>query len=211
MNKSVIIVGAGDHAKVLLDILLEQGEKVIGLSDKFVPKGTLIYGVPVIGDDEAVLQYNADEVELVNGIGSIGSTALRAKIYAFFKSKGYGFKTVIHKSAVVSARAVLCEGVQVLVGSVITTEAKIGEDTIINTNASIDHSCVIGRHCQIAPGCTLSGCVIVGDNTHIGTGSSVIQGVRIGSNVLLGAGSVVVRDIEDNSKAYGVPAKKNER
>lgn len=53
----------------------------------------------------------------------------------------------------------------------------------------------------------LSGCVTVGNGTHIGTGSSIIQGISIGKNVLIGAGSVVVNDIEDNSKAYGVPAK----
>lgn len=207
MSKPLIIIGAGDHAKVLLDILLDQGEKVIGLADKSVSKGTVIYGVPVIGDDEAVLKYNAECVELVNGIGSIGSTALREKLYGFYKTKGYVFKTVIHRSAVVSSRAVLCEGVQVLAGAVITTEAKIGEDTVVNSNASVDHACEIGKHCHIAPGCTLSGFVTVGDNTHIGTGSSVIQGVKIGSNVLLGAGSVVVNDIDDNSKAYGVPAR----
>lgn len=207
MTKPLIIIGAGDHAKVLLDILLEQGENVIGLADKSVPKETLIYGVPVIGDDEAVLQYKVDEVELVNGIGSVGSTALRAKLYEFYKSKGYSFKTVIHKSAVVSSRAKLCEGAQVLVGTVVTTEAKIGENSIINTKTSIDHGCKIGRHCHIAPGCTLSGCVSIGDNSHIGTGTSIIQGITIGSNVLIGAGSVVVKNIKDNSKAYGVPAK----
>ena len=207
MSKPLIIIGAGDHAKVLLDILLEQGEKVIGLADKSLSKGTLIYDVPVIGDDEAVLKYNAESVELVNGIGSIGSTALREKLYDFYKSKGYVFKTVIHKSAVVSTRAILCEGAQILAGVVITTEATIGEDTIINSNASIDHACVIGKHCHIAPGCVLSGCVTVGNGTHLGTGSSIIQGIKIGSNVLLGAGSVVVNDIDDNSKAYGVPAR----
>ena len=207
MSKPLIIIGAGDHAKVLLDILLEQGEKVIGLSDKTVPKGTLIYGVPVIGDDDVVLSCKTDEIELVNGIGSVNSTALREKIFNRFKNKGYIFKTIVHKSAVISGRAELSEGAQILAGTVITTETKIGENTIINTRTSIDHGCVIGNHCHIAPGCVLSGCVKVGDETHIGTGSSVIQGISIGEKVLIGAGSVVVKDIPDCAKAFGVPAK----
>ena len=53
-SKPVIIIGAGDHAKVLLDILLEQNIIVIGLTDKNVAKKTLIYGTPVIGDDSVI-------------------------------------------------------------------------------------------------------------------------------------------------------------
>lgn len=208
MNKPLILIGAGDHARVLLDILLAQGKNVIGIADKAMPAQTLVYGVPVLGDDDFILRnYSSDSVDLVNGIGSVGSLALRSKVFDFFKNKGYHFASVVHPSAVVSERATLGEGVQILAGAVVNTEAKIGSNTIINTNASVDHGCVIGNSCHIAPGCSLSGCVTVGDNTHIGTGSTVIQGVSIGRNVLLGAGSVVVSDIADNSKAYGVPAK----
>ncbi len=207
MAKPIIIIGAGDHAKVLLDILLEQGETVLGLTDKSVQKGTVVYGVPVIGDDDEVLKHSPEVIDLVNGVGSVGDLTLRKKIYSFFKNKGYIFKSVIHKSAIISNRTMLLEGVQILPRTVINTEAQIGENTIINTGSVVEHGCNIGNNCHIAPGCTLSGCVKVGDKTHIGTGSSIIQGVTIGKNVLLGAGSVVVNNIEDNSKAYGVPAK----
>ena len=209
IHKPVIVIGGGDHAKVLLDILLGQGIAVAGIADNRLPAGSGVYGVPVIGGDEAVLRYGPDEMELVNGIGSVGSTELRAKVYGRFKSRGYSFVTVVHPSAIISVRARLCEGAQVLAGAVIGPDAVIGEDSIVNTNASVDHGCVIGENVHIAPGCTLSGCVTVGNGTHIGTGSSVIQGITIGSNVLIGAGSVVVRGIADNSKVYGVPAKRH--
>lgn len=207
MNKPLVIIGAGDHACVLLDMLLEQGEKVLGLADKAVPKGTVIYGVPVLGDDNEILKYSVEDIELVNGIGSVGSLDLRTKMFEFYKKNGYTFASVIHSSAIISKRAKLSEGIQVLAGAVINTEVKIADNTIINTKTSIDHGCNIGKHCHIAPGCTLSGCVTVGNRTHIGTGSSVIQGIKVGANVLVGAGSVVIRNIKDNSMVYGVPAK----
>ncbi|WP_296028666.1 acetyltransferase [uncultured Treponema sp.] len=206
-NKSIIIIGAGDHSKILLDILLMQNVNVIGLTDKFLPLGIRIYNIPIIGTDDCILRYSAEEILLVNGIGSIGNMSLRRKIYKRFSALGYKFMSVIHPSAVISSRSVLNEGVQVLAGTIINAEAFIGENTIINTKTSVDHGCVIGRNVHIAPGCTLSGCVKIGDNVHIGTGSSIIQGIKIGDDALIGAGSVVVNDIQSNSKAYGVPAK----
>ena len=206
-SKPVIIIGAGDHAKVLLDILLEQNVNVIGLTDKSISKRTCIYGVSVIGDDSEILKYKTDEIELINGIGSVGNTSLRRKVFVSLKEKGYVFKSVIHPSVIISKRAKIGEGTQLLAGSVVNTEAEIGDNAIINTKTSIDHGCVIGKHCHIAPGCSFSGCVKVGEGTHIGTGTSIIQGINIGKNVLIGAGSVVISDVSDNEKAFGVPAR----
>lgn len=206
--KPVIIVGAGGHAKVLLDALLCSERKVIGLTDFDKQKWeSLVNGVPVLGGDEVVFSYSIDEIELVNGMGSVGSMDKRKNIYEYFKSKAYLFSNVIHPSAIVSSNAVLANGVQLLPGCIVNTGAFIGDNSIVNTRASIDHDVSIGSHVHIAPGVTISGGVTIGDCTHIGTGATVIQGVHIGSNVLIGAGTVVVKDIPDNCKAYGVPAR----
>ncbi len=206
-EKPVILLGAGGHAKVLLDILLEQNIEILGIAEKGgtdLPSD--VYGVPVIGSDSDVGQYPPDKVELVNGIGSIGSTVLRKKIYEKFKRQGYCFTQVIHPGAVISKRAELGEGVQILAGAVVNIGSRVGENAIINTNASVDHDCLIGAHVHIAPGVTLSGGVTVGEGSHIGTGASVVQGVGIGVNVIVGAGAVVVNDIEAGEKVCGIPA-----
>lgn len=206
-EKPVILLGAGGHAKVLLDILLEQNIEVLGIAEKDgadLPSD--VYGVPVIGNDSDVQQYPPDKVELVNGIGSIGSTVLRQKVYERFKRQGYRFPQVIHPRAVVSRRAELGEGVQIMAGAVVNIGTRIQGNSIINTNASVDHDCDIGAHVHIAPGVTLSGGVTVGDGSHIGTGVSVVQGIEIGANVIVGAGAVVVNNIEAGRKVCGVPA-----
>lgn len=206
--KPVIIVGAGGHAKVLLDALLCSERKVIGFTDFDKKKwGNLVNGVPVLGGDEVVFSYNIDEIELVNGMGSVGSMDKRKNMYEYFKNKAYLFSNVIHPSAIVSSNAVLANGVQLLPGCIVNAGAFIGDNSIVNTRASIDHDVSIGSHVHIAPGVTISGGATIGDCTHIGTGATVIQGVHIGSNVLIGAGAVVVKDIPDNCKAYGVPAR----
>ena len=206
-EKPVILLGAGGHARVLLDILLEQNIEVLGIAEKDgadLPSD--VYGVPVIGNDSDVQQYPPDKVELVNGIGSIGSTVLRQKVYERFKRQGYRFRQVIHPQAIVSRRAELCEGVQIMAGAVVNIGTRVGEDTIVNTNASVDHDCLIGAHVHIAPGVTLSGGVTVGDGSHIGTGASVMQGIEIGANVIVGAGAVVIDNIKTGKTVCGVPA-----
>ncbi len=200
-NKPVILLGAGGHAKVLLDILLEQNVEILGIAEKEGKnKLTDLCGVSVIGADSDVLNYSPDKIELVNGIGSIGSTALRQKIYEYFKRQGYRFRQVVHSSAIISQRAELSEGVQVMAGAVVNIGTRIGENSIVNTKASVDHDCIIGAHVHIAPGVTLSGGVTVEDGSHIGTGATVVQGVAIGEYAFIEAGGIVVRNLGDKEK-----------
>ena len=204
MDKPVVIIGAGGHARVLLDSMCLQGVKVLGALDKATDGN---FAVPILGDDDAISTYPTDAVELVNGLGSVGDTGLRSRIFEKFKQLGYSFRTVVHPSAVIAQDCVLGEGAQVMAGAVINTGARIGADSIINTGAVVDHECVIGSHVHIAPGCTLSGGVRVGDGAHVGTGAVVIQGISIGEHALLGAGAVAVRDVPAGAKALGVPAR----
>lgn len=208
MSVPVILLGGGGHARVLLEALLLGGRTLAGIADADAAKaGGTVMGVPVIGDDDAVLRLRPDEVELVNGLGSIGSTARRTALFTAFCSRGYRFATVVHPAAVVSPHAVLAEGVQVMAGAVIQVGARIGMDTIINTRASVDHDCLIGAHAHLAPAVTLSGGVTVGDEVHVGTGATVIQGIAIGRGSTVGAGSVVVKNVPEGITVYGVPAR----
>lgn len=203
----IIVIGAGGHAKVLIDALLGQDKDIIGIVDKEVSKlEEDVLGVQVIGADDVVLQYQTEKVALVNGIGSIQDTSLRKNISDRFREKGYSFAKVIHSSAIIAKNVELGEGVQVMAGAVIQTGSRIGANTIINTKASIDHDCKIGAHVHIAPGVTLSGDVEIGDGAHIGTGAVIIQGIKIGTNSLVGAGSVVIKDVLSGTAVVGVPA-----
>lgn len=206
MTKPIIIIGAGGHAQVLLDILLQQKENIIGFTDKSIPKGTVFLGIPVLGDDSEIMHYSPSEVFLVNGVGSVGDNSIRTRIYTSFKEKGYSFCSVIHPTAVISSYAKLHEGVQVLAQSIIDTGAEVFENSIINVNTAINHNCIISAHCHVSSGVTLSGGVSVGEGSHIGVGSTVIQGIKIGKNSLVGAGSVVLWRVKDNTKVFGNPA-----
>ena len=207
-NLPVIVLGAGGHAKVLIDTLLALSVELIGIVDSAsVPEQRSVLGIPVIGNDETVLNYPIDKVRLVNGLGSVTSTFDRKRLFVHFKSKGYCFAGIIHPSAVIARKVNLAEGVQVMAGAVIQPGCVLGENTIVNTGASVDHDCLIGTHIHLAPGVTLCGGVEVGSGTHISTGATVIQGIRIGEGSLIAAGALVTEDVPDNVTVMGIPAK----
>ena len=201
MTLPLVIIGAGGHARVLIDALQRAGRTIVGVVDPKLPAGAAgPFGLSVLGGDDALSAYRPDQVALVNGIGGTGVTEPRHAVYRRFHQRGFQFATVIHPSAVISPFAELGEGVQVMAGCVIQCGAVIGANTIVNTRASIDHDCHIGESVHIAPGVTLSGSVRVGDGAHIGTGVAVIQGISIGRGSLVAAGAVVYRDLPDGDR-----------
>ena len=96
--KPVILIGAGGHGTVLLDALRCLDAEIIGVCDPSLPVGEKApLGTIVLGGDDAVLDYPADEVLLVNGIGSIGRTKARRGVYE--KLRG-GVRVCISRSPI---------------------------------------------------------------------------------------------------------------
>ncbi|HBF39616.1 MAG TPA: sugar acetyltransferase [Firmicutes bacterium] len=206
MNLPIILLGAGGHGRVLLDILFQQSLKVLAIADPACKNIHSIENIPLI-DEQAVLGYPTAEVLLVNGLGSIGDTGKRQNIYEYFKKKGFKFATIIHTSAVISPQAVFGEGVQVMAGAIVQTGATVACNSIINTKATIEHDCLVGAHVHIATGAILCGGVHVNDQAHVGAGVTIIQGLVIGKRSIIGAGAVVLKDIPPAVVAVGVPAR----
>lgn len=208
MSYPVVILGAGGHAKVLIDTLRLKSIEILGITDADpMKKGHLLFGLIVMGSDEEIMKYPIEAIRLVNGVGSVRVDPRRRQLFELFKSKGYRFASVVHPSAIISADVVLSEGVQIMAGAIVQAGCHVGINAVINTGSVVDHDCHIGDHAHICPGVTLSGGVRVGESAHVGTGATVIQGVRIGRNSLVAAGTVVIRDVPDSATVAGVPAK----
>lgn len=209
MSQPVIIIGAGGHAAVIADALLVGGIEVIGFTDLDPSRhGNRHCGLPVLGDDEGALSgYRQGSVLLANGIGGIRSTELRRNTQMRLQQLGWRFGTVRHPSAIVSPRARISGGVQLLAGSIVQTGADIGPGSIVNTGAVIEHDCEVGGFVHAAPRSLLCGDVKVGPGSHIGAGAVVKQGLRLGPNTLIGAGAVVVKDFAGDGMLVGAPAR----
>jgi sugar O-acyltransferase (sialic acid O-acetyltransferase NeuD family) len=204
INKPIVIIGGGGHSRVIVDSLQLSGMDILGYTDM---NETSLQGPLYMGKDEKILDFSPDEIQLANGIGSIGGTNQRQKVYEFFNNKGYSFCTVIHPSSIISTTAHISEGAQVMAGAVIQAGAIIGNNSIINTRALIDHDSVIGSHVHVASGAVIAGSVHLKAGVHVGCGATIIQNITVYENSIIGAGAVVIHDAPANRTYIGVPAK----
>lgn len=208
MNLPVIILGAGGHAKVLVDALQLAAVKIVGIVDTDAgTHGTSLLGVRVLGGEEVLPLHDPKQVRLVNGLGSVGLPEKRRQLFESFRKRGYTFQSVLHPSAVIGSGVILGEGAQIMAGAVVQTGARIGMNVILNTGVRVDHDCVVGAHAHLAPGAILCGGVRVGDASHVGAGATVIQEVVVGAGCLIGAGALVLADVPAGVTAVGVPAR----
>lgn len=202
--RPIVVIGAGGHAKVVIELLRATGWAVVACTDADTSARTVL-GVPVVGDDTALPRLRAE------GIGAafvaIGANAVRERVGAKLAAMGFDRPAAISPLAALSPTARIGAGVAIMAGAAINADAAIGDFAIVNTRAGIDHDGEIGQAAHIGPGCALAGCVRVGARSFLGAGCTVIPQIGIGSDVIVGAGSVVVRDLADGVKAYGTPAR----
>jgi sugar O-acyltransferase (sialic acid O-acetyltransferase NeuD family) len=190
----LLIAGAGGHSKSVLDSIdTKKYDDIVTIDTEH--------------EASCIDYFQSGYREAFIAIGSIGNASRRIAEFRRLKKIGFSFPVIIDKSAIVSDKSELAEGVFIGKGAIVNAEAKIDGFAIINSGAIIDHDCVIGSFVHIAPGVSMSGGVHIGDNSHVGTGSSIIQNIQIGSNSIIGAGSTVVSDIPDNVTAFGVPCR----
>jgi sugar O-acyltransferase (sialic acid O-acetyltransferase NeuD family) len=201
------IIGSGDHARVVLELLRAAGEEPIGFVEAGVVEHALerlVDGMRVIGD----LQRAGDwMVPGTRFVVALGDNAARRDAYGRCLKLGLSPALAIHPSASLLAGARVEPGAMVCAGAVIGVAAWVGPNAIVNTSASVDHDDRIGAHATVAPGAHLAGRVTVGEGAYIGIGASVREGSRIGDWALVAGGAMVIGDVPARTRVAGVPAR----
>lgn len=200
--KSVIIIGASGHGKVVADIVQKSGDKVYGFLDDNIELKDKFLGFPILGGIDNYKNYK----DIAEFIIAIGDTDVRSNISK--KMQNVEIYTAIHPTAVISGLdVVIGKGTVVMANAVINSGSHIGNYCIINTGAIIEHDNTIEDFVHISVGARLAGTVYIGKYTWIGIGAVVSNNLKICENCVIRAGAVVVENIIKSGNYQGVPAK----
>lgn len=212
MNRSIvklhnILLGSGSHARALLGLARDCGLHSFSCVSPLQPEPSQLTDLPWLGNDDILEKINPQNVRLINGIGSTGSTSLRQKLFIKSRELGFHFDALVHPSAILADNVTFHEGIQIFPGVILQPGANIFDNVLLNTGCIIEHDCEIGAHSHVAPGAVLSGAVKVGEGVHVGASSVVAHGIKIGSNSIIGMGAVVLRDVPERTIVVGNPAR----
>lgn len=198
--EKIIILGKGGHAESLVDIVERENKYEIAgyvINDSSQSSENERYSV--IGSDmdlEQIFESGIRNAAL--GIGYLGKSDLREKLWKKLKAIGFSFPIICDPSAVLAGNIRLGEGTMVGKGAIINANASVGEMCIINTGAVIEHGCMVEEFSHISVGSVLCGEVRVGRASFVGANATVIQGKKIGNQCIIGAGITVRKNVGDN-------------
>ncbi len=206
---NIVIIGSSGHAKVIIDIVRQEGKfNIVGLLDSFRKVGEQTLGYPILGKEED-LPHLINAHALKGAIIAIGDNFIRSKVANRIQeiSPNLSFVSAVHPSASIATEVTIGEGTVIMAGVSINPCSLIGRFCILNTNCSLDHDSMLADFASLAPGATTGGNCRIGQYSAISIRAVLIHGINIGEHTVVGAGSIVMKSIDSFVVAYGTPAK----
>mgnify|MGYP003144476456 CR=1 FL=1 len=169
----IYILGQGGHAKTIEASLVRVGHECKQISreeEKMIAKGhSLIVGI---------------------GIG-LNICVPLDRIAAFERYDREMFVNVLDETAYMQGSN-WGQGVYVGAHCFIGSDAKLGDNVMVNHGSHVSHDCDIGDHTIISIGAKICGNVTLGKACAIGAGAIIVQNVELPDETRIPAGSLVV-------------------
>jgi sugar O-acyltransferase (sialic acid O-acetyltransferase NeuD family) len=206
--KNIVLFGGGLHANVCIDIFEKDGKyNIIGIIDSIAEIGSMMFGYPVIGRQEDIIELK-ETYRIEAGLISIGDNYARKFVRDAIVAliPGFIFVNAIHPTVSIGRNVKLGTGLVMTAGVVVNPDAVIEDFCILNTGAQLEHNCYMGEFSHLSAGSITGAKVKIGKFSAITLGVTIIDRVSIGENTVVGSGAVVLKDLPDNVLAYGNPA-----
>lgn len=206
-NRSLVILGAGGHARVVAETAEVLGFSLAGyLAPRAADPGQAPHARH-LGDDGAITALLRAGHNFVIGIGFVDSPGAARRAGLVARVPADRLERLIHPRAIVSPSSRIAEGTFLAAGVILGAGSRIGLAAILNSGAIIDHDCRIGANSHVATGARITGGVTVGRDCMIGAGATIIQELCIGDCAVVAAGAAVIATVAPGSIVAGIPAR----
>ena len=201
---SLLLIGAGGHAKSCIDVIEQQNKyQIFGLVGSPDEVGSQIFNHKVqFVDGELPELVNLAEFALV-AVGQIGANKNRSSLFANIVNIGFKLPVVVSPFSYISPHAVIGGGTIVMHNATINAGVNIGANCIINSHALVEHDVVVEDHCHVATSVTINGGSTIGQYSFVGSGSTIRESIHIGQMCTVGMGVTVRRSLLPNSQYVG--------
>ena len=191
--RKIIIIGAGGHAKSLIDLILSTGKwQIEGLVGNYDELGKRILGFEVKWNDKELTKIVHDYKYAVLGFASLGMQKKRILFIENLKKIGFILPSIISPNAYISKHSEIGEGTTIGHFSLVNANSTIGKFCIINSQSLIEHDVRIEDFCHISTSVTVNGGVTLGQETFIGSKSMLREGLSIPKGTIISAGKRVM-------------------
>lgn len=164
MIKSLLILGAGGHGKVVKEIAEALGYTKIAFLDD-----NSIESIGKIADSKAFVdEYNEAFV-------GIGNNKFRDELLKRLEQEGFNIPVLIHPTVYVSKSAVIGKGTVVEPMAIVNANSRIGTGCIIAVGSIVDHDAVLEDCVHVNTGAICKAGSFVSKETRIDAGQ-VVQG-----------------------------------
>ena len=163
-SERIVLVGAGDHGRGVLEILRAaaragSGQEVVGFVDDS-PTAGAVDGVPLLGTTAWLVENLAPLQASV--LLALASPSAKRKLASRLDAAGAAWARAVHPNADLAPSVVVGRGSVVGSGVVVVYDTRIGAHVTVNLNATVGHHVEIGDFATVAPGANILGKARIG-------------------------------------------------
>ena len=195
----IILIGAGDQAKVIIAAAKLGGTVVRAIYDDDALRwGETVAGVPILGP------LSKAESAGLPAVMGFDDPHLRKAAAERLELR---WVPVVHPRAYLEQSVEVGPGTVVLEGVVVQADAVLRRHVMVSANVTISHDSFVDDFAQLWPGVVLAGTVNIGEGACLEMGALVIPNTHVGAWASIGPRAVVIHDVPDNAHMAGMPAR----
>jgi sugar O-acyltransferase (sialic acid O-acetyltransferase NeuD family) len=181
--------------------------KLAGFLNDALPRGAMLYGVPVLGKLDDWRKLDSD-IQFIPAIQKVGDMPERARRVEVLQIPDERWGTFVHPTAVVSSDVEIGCGSYILSCVTVQPSARIGRLAGVRAGAMLGHHSVIGDHTYVGPNATMCGRSMLQEGAYLGPGAVLMDGRIMGAFSLAGIAAAVTKDVPEYWVVFGNPARR---